>query len=73
MTYSPREVVEISRGENAGRVAEYHNVVRQWLVVSEWDGAEPFSARVSPQTDLPHVVIVQGADHGAILGAARID
>jgi hypothetical protein len=73
VAYSPREVVEISRGLNAGRVAEYRNVVRQWIVVSEWDGAQPFTARVSPQTDLPHVVIVQGARHGAILGAARID
>jgi hypothetical protein len=43
VAYSPHEVVEISRGENAGRVAEYHNVVRHWMVVGEWDGAEPFA------------------------------
>jgi hypothetical protein len=73
VAYSPHEVVEISRGENAGRVAEYHNVVRRWLVVADWDGAEPFSARVEAQTDLPRVVIVQRADYGAILGAAKID
>jgi len=73
VAYSPREVVDISRGENAGRVAEYHNVVRHWLVVSDWDGAAPFTARITPQAELPHVVIVQRADHGAILGAAKID
>lgn len=73
--YSPREVVDISRGENAGRVAEYHNVVLSWIVVGHWDGSEPFNARVETGAaaggDMPHVVIVQGIDHGPILGAAR--
>ena len=73
VAYSPREVVDITYGENAGRVAEYHNVVRQWVVLSDWDGALPFSAEVTPQVDLPHVVIVQGAGHGAILAAARVE
>lgn len=73
VAYSPHEVVEISRGENAGRTAEYYNVVRQWLVIAEWDGTEPFNAEVTAEADLPHVVIVQGADHGAILAAAKID
>lgn len=73
VAYSPHEVVEISRGENAGRTAEYHNVVRHWHVIAEWDGAAPFNATFQAQSDLPHVVIVQGANHGAILGAASVD
>lgn len=75
--YSPHEVVEISRGENAGRVAEYYNVVRSWIVVGEWDGSAPFNARVeagaAAGADLPHAVIVQGIDHGPIFGVARAD
>jgi hypothetical protein len=71
--YSPRETVEITRGENAGRQAVYHNVARSWQVVSDWDGRAVFAARIAPQSDLPHVVIVQTAGHGAILGAARLD
>jgi hypothetical protein len=54
-------------------VAEYFNVVRQWMVVGEWNGAAPFSARVERAADLPQVVIVQGAGHGAILGTARVE
>lgn len=73
VAYSPREVVDISRGENAGRVMTYHNVVRRWLVIGEWDGAEPFSAAIAAEDDLPHVVIVQDAGHGPIMAAARID
>jgi hypothetical protein len=73
VAYSPHEVVEIARGENAGRVAEYFNVVRQWVVVGEWNGAAPFSARVERAADLLQVVIVQGAGHGAILGTARVE
>lgn len=73
VAYSPFEVVEISRGENAGRRAEYHNVVRQWTVMAEWDGKEAFAANVAPASDLPHVVIIQRAGHGVIFAAARLD
>jgi hypothetical protein len=73
VAYSPSEVVDISRGENAGRVMTYHNVVRRWLAIAEWDGSEPFRADIAAEDDLPQVVIVQDADHGPILAAARID
>jgi hypothetical protein len=71
--YSPRETVEIKRGENAGRTAEYHNVVMRWQVVAEWTGARVFSAEIVPRSDLSHALIVQTAGHGAILGAARLE
>jgi hypothetical protein len=73
VSFSPHERVEITRGENAGRVADYYNVVRDWRVVAEWNGRRPFSARVTPPSDMPHVLIVQGAGHGAVYGAARLD
>jgi hypothetical protein len=50
-----------------------HNVVRHWIVVSDWNGAEPFVPKSPRAADLPHVVIVQGADHGPILAAAAVE
>ncbi len=32
--------VAIPRGENGGRTIVYHNVVRRWLRLGEWNGAE---------------------------------
>ena len=31
--------VEINRGENKGRTVTYHNVVRQWIKLGDWNGA----------------------------------
>ncbi len=73
VSYSPMEQVEITRGENAGLTTDYYNIVRSWQVVSDWSGAEAFTAQVAAGGDMPHVVIVQAAGHGAILGAARLD
>ena len=73
VTYQPHEEVHIAHGENAGHTMEYHNVVTSWQIVGEWSGASPFEARVEPSEDVPHVVIVQAAENGAILGAARLD
>lgn len=73
VTYIPMQQVEITRGENAGRLAEYHNIVTTWQVVAEWAGARPFEAEIASGGDVPHVVIVQSQDHGAILGAAQLD
>jgi hypothetical protein len=73
VTYSPHEEVQIARGERAGSVGAHHNVVTSWQVVGEWDGDAPMRFRVVPQQDVPHVVIVQQAGHGPILGAAWLD
>ena len=70
--FMPHSEVEIARGENAGRNAEYHNIVRSWQVIGEWDGGRPFVGRVQPQDDLPLAVIVQAAGPGRILGAMRL-
>lgn len=71
--YSLHEQVSIQRGENANLTIDYHNIVRDWRVVAEWDGRSAFSARLSELGPEPHVVIVQEAGNGAILAAARLD
>jgi hypothetical protein len=73
VSFTPHERVEISRGENAGRVADYHNVVRDWRIVAEWDGRRPFSAQISPSAEMSSIVIVQQAGYGTILGVARLE
>ena len=72
VSYTPHAEVPIERGERAGTVGEHYNVVTSWQVVGNWDGARPFTFTVVPQDDSPHVVIVQEAGHGDILGAARV-
>ena len=71
--YTPHEQVSIQRGENADRTLEYHNIVRDWQVVAEWDGRTAFSAEISRLGSEPHVVIIQAAGNGPILAAARLD
>lgn len=71
--YTPYERVAIRRGENANQTIDYHNIVRDWQVVAEWDGQAVFSAQISRTGSEPHVLIVQEAGPGTILAAARLD
>lgn len=71
--YAPVETVTIERGENAGRVMTYHNVVTLWEKLADWPGTSPFEMRANAAGDEPVVVIVQEAGPSAILAAARID
>jgi hypothetical protein len=74
--------VKIGRGENRGRTIDYHNVVRRWVKLGDWNGkAETFRVKLS---DLPDAsfsladidraaVLVQSGGKpkpGVILGAA---
>ncbi len=71
--YTPVETVTIERGENAGRVMTYHNVVNTWQKLADWPGTAPFEMRAAAAGDAPVVVIVQQAGPAAILAAARIE
>jgi len=71
--YAPVETVTIGRGENAGRVMTYHNVVTQWRKLADWPGTAPFEMRAEAAGDAPVVVIVQEAGPAAILAAARVE
>ncbi len=71
--YVPVETVTIERGENAGRVMTYHNVVTEWETLADWAGTAPFEMRADAAGDAPVVVIVQEAGPAGILAAARIE
>lgn len=67
--------VNISRGENSGKVITYHNVVRDYAAVGKWSGqaltldlpAQGVSGDVTDGV----VVWVQAGGHGPVLGAAQ--
>lgn len=69
--------VEIGRGENEGNTMTYHNVVRGWVKLGDWNGSEAsFDATLrrlpGDPTDAVVVFIQSGssAEPGAILGAS---
>jgi hypothetical protein len=72
VSYTPKETVEVRRGENAGRTLEYHNIVRQWVDVGTWDGRSGFSTTVTVPSGTPVAVLVQEKNAGRILGAAKL-
>jgi hypothetical protein len=68
--------VPIGRGENAGRVVTYTNVVRELHAAGEWQGAA--ASYAVPDSSLPkggdiYVVFLQAEALGPIVGAARIE
>lgn len=70
--YQPTEVVDITRGENAGRRIVYSNVVTEWLEIGQWNGKGPLQINAKVTGDQPVVVIVQARGPGEILAAARL-
>ena len=73
VTYLPHEEVSIGRGENAGETFDYHNIVVSWQTLGNWGGGRAFQGRIQPADQNPIVVLVQEAEFGRILGAARIE
>lgn len=71
--YAPKQTVEISSGENAGKTITYHNVVTHWARLSVWDGQAPLDVEAGLDGDAPAVVILQDGTTGPILAAARVD
>jgi hypothetical protein len=68
--------VAIKRGENGGRTLTYTNIVRQMTPVGLWNGKPAViqlaqTAVMSPESE-DLVVLVQEADTGPIIGAARL-
>ncbi|WP_164736601.1 DUF1223 domain-containing protein [Pararhodobacter zhoushanensis] len=70
--YHPMETVDIRGGENAGRVAQYANIVTSWEPVSSWDMLSPLSLTVPLEGDDPAVVIIQESGQGEVMATARI-
>ncbi|WP_241524105.1 DUF1223 domain-containing protein [Oceaniglobus indicus] len=71
--FIPRETVHIERGENAGKTVVYSNIVRSLDKVGDWDGTAPLSIAVDAPADAPLAVIIQRADYGPVLAAARLN
>jgi hypothetical protein len=69
--------VAIGRGENRGKSITYYNVVRRWVKIGDWNGAErkwsvPVSEIAADGVDSV-AVIIQGGEHakpGRMIGAA---
>ncbi|SNT10561.1 DUF1223 domain-containing protein [Tropicimonas sediminicola] len=70
--YMPHQVVEIGRGENAGRTLTYTNIVTEWSILAEWTGAEPLDLSAEVPGPDAVAVIVQKAGNGRILAAADL-
>jgi hypothetical protein len=71
--YKAKETVTIERGENAGRVITYHNIVTSWERVGTWSGQEPLDMTANYTGDEPGAVILQSEGPAAILAATRVD
>ena len=70
--YHPMSSVQIKRGENAGRVVDYANVVTAWSVVGMWDGQSDLSLTAPAEGPDVVVVILQAEGPGKIFAAAQI-
>jgi hypothetical protein len=72
--------VAVGRGENHGHTITYHNVVRGWTKLGDWNGADanwsiPVSAiEVADDVDAAVVMVQEGTHEkpGVILGAAYL-
>jgi hypothetical protein len=69
--------IVIGRGENKGRTVTYHNVVRRWIKLGDWNGAaQTFNVPVHDVTDVGGdavaVVLQSGSKEipGNMLGAS---
>lgn len=71
--YEPSAVVEIERGENAGRTVTYRNIVTEWTKLADWPGVAPLELTAPAPGAAPVVVIVQEPGPAAVLAAARLD
>lgn len=71
--YMPLRRVDIKRGELAGQVLDYANVVESHEVLADWDGAKPLQVDVTLPDALPAAVLVQEWPYGAIVAAARAE
>lgn len=71
--YEPSATVAIERGENAGREITYVNIVTEWRRIGSWDGHAEVVIDTEATGDAPIAVVVQSADMGPVIGAARLD
>ena len=71
--YSNKDVVDIKRGENAGRTITYVNTVRSWVDVARWDGSSTVSYSAPTPEQTGAAVIVQVKGNGPIMAAGVVN
>ncbi|PSL21664.1 DUF1223 domain-containing protein [Shimia abyssi] len=71
--YTPERHVSIKRGENAGKMLTYGNIVNLWETVATWNGQSALSMKAETDGEGPIVVLIQSVKGGPILAAARLD
>jgi hypothetical protein len=73
--YDRRHSTPVRNGENGGRMLENFNVVRRFEIVGRWDGSNQHWTVPADrfQPDQGVAVLVQRADHGVVLGAAKLE
>ncbi|MCV6595996.1 MAG: DUF1223 domain-containing protein [Mangrovicoccus sp.] len=69
--FSPRVKVDVRRGENAGHMLEYANVVRDWTQLRAWDG-QGTELQLELPGDEAALLIVQAHGHGPIWAVKRL-
>ena len=70
--YTPRQTVEIGRGENAGKTITYNNIVTEWTSLGSWDGTAMLDLSAAVLGDDPVVVLLQKPGQASIVAAARL-
>jgi len=70
--YIPEATVSVARGENAGRVLTYTNVVTELTEIATLTSETRLVLEFDWPRDTPLAVLVQQRDHGPIEAAARL-
>ena len=76
VNFLPRATVRILRGENAGKDITYHNIVRSWTVLADWDGGEASVVVPAAPDGQRQAVLAQAlvdGRPGRIVGAVQLD
>lgn len=70
--YSPREVVNIKRGENAGKKIVYTNIVQSFETIAKWDTRQKIKVTFDLDNNSEYAVIVQGKRYGPVYVARKV-
>lgn len=73
--YDRRSTTPVASGENQGRTLENFNIVRHLEVISRWNGAAANWTIAADRIQATQgvAVLVQRADHGAMIGCNKLE
>ncbi|SLN16031.1 hypothetical protein ROG8370_00439 [Roseovarius gaetbuli] len=72
LRYRPEATVAIERGENAGKLLKYSNIVTEMTQLAVWDSSAPLKIDTQISGDEPLVVLLQYPDFGTIEAAVEL-